>query len=90
VPQAWSAATPLLFLRTLLRLDPWVPHGRVWLAPALPPSVRRLRVDRIPIGADRMSVEVVDGAVRVEGLGPEVELVQSPRRPLTAALPARR
>jgi glycogen debranching enzyme len=90
VPQAWAAAAPLLFLRTLLRLDPWVPHGRVWLAPALPPSVQRLRVDRIPIGSDRMSVEVVAGAVRVEGLGPDVELVQSPRRPLTAALPARR
>jgi glycogen debranching enzyme len=90
VPQAWAAATPLLFLRLLLRLDPWVPHGRVWLAPALPPSVRRLRVERIPIGDDRMDVDVVDGAVRVEGLGPEVELVQSPRRPLTAALPARR
>jgi glycogen debranching enzyme len=90
VPQAWAAASPLLFLRTLLRLDPWVPHGRVWLAPVLPPSVHRLRVDRIPIGEDRMGVEVVDGAVRIEGLGVDVELVQSPRRPLTAALPARR
>jgi glycogen debranching enzyme len=90
VPQAWAAASPLLFLRTLLRLDPWVPHGRVWLAPVLPPSVHRLRVDRIPIGDDRLGVEVVDGVVRIEGLGAEVELVQSPRRPLTAALPARR
>jgi glycogen debranching enzyme len=26
-PQAWASGTPLLFLRTLLRLDPWVPHG---------------------------------------------------------------
>jgi glycogen debranching enzyme len=89
VPQAWAAATPLLFLRTLLRLDPWVPHGRVWVAPNLPPSVGRLRVDRIPIGQDRMSVEVVAGAVRIEALGADLELVQSPRRPLTAALPAR-
>ena len=53
-------------------------------------SLRHLRVERIPIGEDRVDVDVVDGAVRVSGLGPDVELVQSPRRPLTAALPGRR
>ena len=33
-PQAWAAASPLAFVRALLRLDPWVPHGKVWLAPS--------------------------------------------------------
>ncbi len=27
-PQAWAAAAPILLVRTLLRLDPWVPAGR--------------------------------------------------------------
>ena len=48
-PQAWAAAAPLLFLRTLLRLDPWVPHGKVWLDPVLPERIGYLRVDRIPL-----------------------------------------
>jgi glycogen debranching enzyme len=35
-PQAWAAASPLPLLRTLLRFDPAVPDGRLWLAPELP------------------------------------------------------
>jgi glycogen debranching enzyme len=38
-PQAWSAAAPLLLLRTVLRLDPDVPRGRVTVAPVLPDDV---------------------------------------------------
>jgi glycogen debranching enzyme len=83
-PQAWAAASPLLFLRTLLRLDPWMPHGKVWLSPALPPEIKYLHVDRIPLAGRRVSVEVVDGNVKVEGLPPEFEVVSDPRDPLTA------
>ena len=83
-PQAWAAAAPLLFLRTLLRLEPWTPQGKIWLAPVLPPEIGRLRVDRIPLVGRRVSVEVVDGNVKVEGLPPEFEVVTEPRHPLTA------
>jgi glycogen debranching enzyme len=83
-PQAWAAASPLLFLRTLLRLDPWVPHGKVWLSPTLPEEIGHLRVARIPLAGRRVSVDVHDGDVKVEGLPPELELVTSPRAPLTA------
>ena len=55
-PQAWAAASPLLMLRTLLRLDPWVPRGKVWLHPALP-------------GADRAPVRGADPARRLPGVG---------------------
>src|SRR5205823_326829 len=75
-PQAWAAASPLLFLRTLLRLDPWVPQGKVWLDPAVPEAIGRLRVDRIPLAGRRVSVEVDGDAVKVEGLAPDVELVR--------------
>jgi glycogen debranching enzyme len=83
-PQAWAAASPLLFLRTLLRLEPWVPHQKVWLSPALPPQIHRLRVYRIPLGGRRVGVQADDGNVKVEGLPADVELITVPRDPLTA------
>ncbi len=84
-PQAWAAASPLLMLRTLLRLDPWVPRGKVWLHPALPEQIGRLRVDRIPLGGCRVSVEVEGDSVKVEGLPADLELVDAPRHPLTGS-----
>ena len=83
-PQAWAAASPLLFLRTLLRLDPWVPHGKVWLAPVIPDEIGHLRVERIPLAGSRMSVDVDHGVAKVEGLPPDLELINEPRDPLTA------
>jgi glycogen debranching enzyme len=83
-PQAWAAASPLLFLRTLLRFDPWVPHGKVWCSPALPERIEHLRVDRIPLGGRRVTVDIDDGQVNIEGLPPEIEWVDHPRHPLTA------
>jgi glycogen debranching enzyme len=82
-PQAWAAGSPLLFLRTLLRLDPGVPQGKVWLAPVLPPEIGRLRVDRIPMAGARVSIEIEGDSVKVEGLPPDIELVAEPRHPLT-------
>jgi glycogen debranching enzyme len=83
-PQAWAAASPLMFLRSLLRLDPWVPHGKVWLDPVLPDRIKRLRVARIPLAGRRVTVDVEGDSVSVEGLGPDIEHVQHPRDPLTA------
>ncbi len=83
-PQAWAAAAPLLFLRTLLRLDPWVPHSKVWLAPVLPPGMRHLRIERIPLAGRRVTVEVEGEDVRVDGLSPDIELITHPRSPLRA------
>jgi glycogen debranching enzyme len=86
-PQAWAAASPLLCLRTLLRLDPWVPYGKTWLCPNLPETIGYLRVDGIPLAGSRVTVEVgseVTGGVQVEGLPAEVELIREPRRPSTA------
>jgi glycogen debranching enzyme len=84
-PQAWSSAAPLLFVRTLLRFEPWVPHGRVWLSPALPKEIGFLRVDRIPLHGSRVSVEVSDGNVKIDGLPPGIDVVTEPRHPLTAS-----
>ena len=67
-PQAWAAATPLQFLRLLLRLDPWIPHGQVWLDPHLPAGIDELTVSRIPLGAGGMTVGVHGGVVNVSGV----------------------
>ena len=84
-PQAWAAASPLLMLRTLLRLDPWVPRGKVWLHPALPEQIGRLYVGRIPLAGARVSVIVEGDKVEVEGLPADLELVDAPRHPLTGS-----
>jgi glycogen debranching enzyme len=84
-PQAWSAASPLLMLRTLLRLDPWVPRGKVWLHPALPEQIGRLHVGRIPLAGARVSVTVEGDQVSVDGLPDDLELVDAPRHPLTGS-----
>jgi glycogen debranching enzyme len=86
-PQAWAAASPLLCLRTLLRLDPWIPYGKTWLSPNLPEGISYLKVAGIPLAGSRVTVEVgseVPGGVAVTGLPKEIELIREPRRPSTA------
>jgi glycogen debranching enzyme len=85
-PQAWAAASPLLLVRTLLRFDPWIPHGKLWLDPALPPQIRDLTVRGIPLGTRRITVHVGSDGVQVEGLEPNVDLVREPRKPISAYL----
>lgn len=84
-PQAWASASPLLWLRTLLRLDPWAPHDRVWVDPRLPERIHRLRVQGICIGSRRLDVSVEGGAVELQGSG-GLEVVSMPRAPLSAML----
>ena len=85
-PQAWSAASPLLWLRTLLRLDPWASRGQVWLAPELPRYISRLHVDGLRIGGQRLSIDVTrpDG---IEVRGAEgLEIHTEARAPLSSLL----
>ncbi len=81
-PQAWAAAAPLLFLRTLLRFDPWIPAGIVRVAPALPADVSYVRIEGVPLLSARLTIEADMHAVKVEGLPPGVELLTEPRAPL--------
>ena len=72
-PQAWAAASPLLWLRTMLRLDPWTPRGQVWLGPSLPPSIRRLQVTGVRIGETVLDVEIDEGATKVTCPGLQIQ-----------------
>jgi len=78
-PQAWAAAAPLLILRSLLRLDPDVPAGRVACAPVLPDGIGRVEIRRMPLAGHRIDVLVENGrAPVVTGLPPGVT-VADPR-----------
>ncbi len=80
-PQAWAAAAPLLMLRSLLRLDPDVPAGRVHLAPALPPGTGPLRLQGVRIGSARVDVDVpAEGPARLSGLPHALSQVSAPAR----------
>jgi glycogen debranching enzyme len=83
-PQAWAAASPLLWLRTMLRFDPAAPHGEIWVAPALPAGIGRLRVQGIRVGRQRISVTVEGDQVEVDGTG-SLRVHHRPRPPLAAA-----
>jgi glycogen debranching enzyme len=83
-PQAWAAASPLLWLRTLLRLDPWVTHGKVFVAPAMPAWMQRMLVDGIRLGEHRLTITVDHDQVSVVDGGGH-DLIRVPRAPLTAS-----
>lgn len=76
-PQAWAAASPLLWLRSVLGFEP--SSGAIDLSPVLPPGVGRLQVDGISVGGRELRV-CIDATgpgapeVRVEGLGDALEL----------------
>lgn len=84
-PQAWAAAAPLLWLRTLLRLDPWATHGQVWLEPHLLPTMRRLRVQGLRIAGRSLTIEVDGTRVDVSGAG-GLDVVHRARPPLSTTI----
>jgi glycogen debranching enzyme len=81
-PQAWASAAPLLWLRSLLRIDPWATHEEVRIAPELPPWITRLRVDRIRIAERLITVSVDHGNVEIDGAD-GLRVIRTPRVPVS-------
>lgn len=81
-PQAWAAAAPLLFLRTLLRFEPWIPNGQLRVAPMLPELIGRLCIEGVPLLGASLTIEVDGENAKVEGVPPGVDVVTEPRAPL--------
>ena len=78
-PQAWASATPVQMLRTLLRFDPHVPHGKAWLSPALPVGFPDLTLHHLPLAGSRIELELVAGRVRrLDGAPADLEVVPEP------------
>ncbi|WP_424536001.1 glycogen debranching N-terminal domain-containing protein [Sphaerisporangium viridialbum] len=90
-PQAWAAASPIQLVRSLLRFDPWVPYGKVWVAPALPKGFGLLQVSNLPLGEARLMVKVQEGddSATVCGLPGGVQLINEPRPPTAISVPDR-
>ncbi|WP_116995626.1 glycogen debranching N-terminal domain-containing protein [Desertimonas flava] len=77
-PQAWASAAPLLVLRSLLRFDPEVNHGRLWLAPTLPASMAELHARGIAVADHEVSIHVTGERVEIEG-STGLEIATRPR-----------
>ncbi|GFP26008.1 hypothetical protein HKBW3S25_01494, partial [Candidatus Hakubella thermalkaliphila] len=74
-PQAWAAGATLLFIRSLLGLEPNLPQGKLILAPVLPSRITSLRLEGVPMGSSRLSLEVRDGKVKLLKAPPKLEIV---------------
>ncbi|WP_259406248.1 glycogen debranching N-terminal domain-containing protein [Microbispora sp. H10885] len=85
-PQAWSSAAPIQLVRLLLRIDPWVPHGKVWIAPALPAGFGDLRISGMHLAGTRVDLDVREGSgvPHVTGLPGDVLLISEPRPPASS------
>ncbi len=84
-PQAWAAASPLLWLRTILRLDPLATRGQLWLDPHLPEGMSSLHVEGVTIDSHEVAIDVGPDGVEVTG-APGYQVVRGPRPPLTSLL----
>mgnify|MGYP001627371459 CR=1 FL=1 len=84
-PQAWAAASPLLWLRVLLGLDPWTTRGELWVRPVLPDWLESLRVEGIAVGGHRVTIAVESGEVGVDGTA-GLTVMSKSRPPLWAGL----
>lgn len=78
IPQAWASAAPLLMVRSLLRLDPWLSHDELWLAPALPESFGEFSLHNVRVGDDRVTI---NGDGSVQGLSAAVTVHNYARYP---------
>ena len=80
-PQAWAAASPLLFLRTLLRFEPDIRRSSLHLAPAVADWIGTLRLERIPIMGGHLGIEVQGEIVRVVDVPEGLKIISDPRLP---------
>ena len=80
-PQAWAAASPLLFLRSMLRFEPDVRNARLHLAPAAPDWIGTLRLERVPLMGGHLSIEVEGDRCELVEVPPGLTVVAEPRRP---------
>ena len=80
-PQAWAAATPVQLIRTMLRFEPWLPQGKLSVAPVLPSAFTPLRMEGVALGLGRINLDVFEEGMAFEGLPHDVEILSEPYRP---------
>jgi glycogen debranching enzyme len=75
-PQAWAAAVPLLFLRSLLRLEP--DHDRLYVAPVIPDWLEGFSIDGIPVRGGRLALSVSGTKVEWDHAPDRLEVIHEP------------
>jgi glycogen debranching enzyme len=79
-PQAWAAASPLLFLRTMLRFEPDIRNDLINLAPAVPPWIGSLSLEGIPLMGGLLSIQVEREEFEVLESPEGLSVVDTPRQ----------
>lgn len=80
-PQAWAAASPLLLLRTLLRLEPEARSGQAWFAPTVPDRLLPLHIRHLLLAGSPIEVTVTASDAALDGV-PEGLVTVPAARPL--------
>jgi glycogen debranching enzyme len=80
-PQAWAAASPLLMLRAMLRFDPDIRRGHLYLSPEVPERIAPLVIEGVPLKGKRLTIRVEEDKCEVEGADEEFEVLPQPRPP---------
>jgi glycogen debranching enzyme len=73
-PQAWAAASPMLFVRYLLGFDPDLPRNRCRVRPQLGAEIGELHVHGLRLWDRAVDVHATPRGVEVIGLPPDVDL----------------
>ena len=73
-PQAWAATAPIQIVSSLMRYDPVVSAGAVWLDPVLPQSFGDLHISNAPLGNGRITIDIAGSVPSIEGLPPGMAL----------------
>ncbi|MGB6057464.1 MAG: glycogen debranching N-terminal domain-containing protein [Microthrixaceae bacterium] len=67
-PQAWAAASPLLWLRTMLGFQPDLSNQQVWVDPGLPRGINEFSLEGIRLHDRQVSIHISGADVSFEGL----------------------
>ena len=79
-PQAWAAAAPLLFVRSMLGLEPDRPRAMLHLAPSVPEWMGRLSVQGVQVMGGRLSFVAEGDSVEITECPPGVHVIAEARR----------
>ncbi len=79
-PQAWAAAAPLLFLRTMLRFEPDIRNATLSLAPRVPEWIGTLALEQVPLMGGHLSVRVDGDRLDVREVPDGLTVVEEPRQ----------
>jgi glycogen debranching enzyme len=80
-PQAWAAASPMLFLRTLLRFEPDVRNAALHVAPAVPDWAGPLVLSGIPLMGGHVSLRAEGDTFEVLSAPEGLTVLGAPRSP---------